>query len=177
MSQKEKLLHYWKLSKLVKSAEAKVVFFDENEEAFYLDSKQGEEFENCKYTFCENKGLASEEADEFQSNSWESFPREFKVFAFDYCIINGTAYDEIQDTMKVNEIISLISLDKLNQKIEEEGLMLCEAEDDVMLLLERRVKKAGRSATEDDLYDATKRLLIDLRNWMDDNHPENTKAA
>ena len=177
MSKQENLLHYWKLSKLVQSEKAKLVFFDENEEAFYLDLPEGDEFENCKYTFCEEKGFSSEVAEEFQSESWKFFPNEFKIFAFDYCIANGSAYESIQDTMTANEIASLISFETLNDKMDEEGLMLSEAEDDVMLLLERKVKASGRFATEDDLYDATKKLLTDFRNWLDDNHPENIKAA
>ena len=55
--------------------------------------------------------------------------------------------------------------------------MISDAEDEVMLILEKRVKKAGRSATEDDLYDATKQLLKDLRDYLDDNHPDNFQAA
>ena len=50
MSLKDQLIHYWKLSKLVKSKDAMIAFFDENEEAFYLDGGLGEELENCKYT-------------------------------------------------------------------------------------------------------------------------------
>ena len=177
MADQKQLLQYWKLAQLVKSEDAKVVFFDENEEAFFLDAAQGEELENCKYTFCETKGFDSDETEDFQDNSWESFPKEFKVFAFEYCISNGLAYEDIQEAMTVKEIASLISVKDLNEKLEDEGVMVSEAEDDVMLLLEKRVKRAGRAATEDDLFDATKILLSDLRDFMDDNHPDNIQAA
>ena len=177
MLEQDQLLHYWKLSKLVKSEDAKAAFFEQNQEAFYLDLRQGEEFENCKHTFSAEKGLDIEETEDFQDNSWESFPREFKIFAFDYCILSGIAYEDVQDTLTVDEIVALISIEKLNEELEDEGLMISEAEDDVMIILEKKVKKTGKSATEDDLYDATKKLLTDLRDWMDDNHPDNIKAA
>ncbi len=177
MSNQSQLLHYWKLSQLVKSEDAKVAFFDENEEAFYLDPNQGEEIENCKYTFIADQGLTTEESEDFQDNSWGSFPNEFKRFAFKYCIVDGIAYESIESPMSVSEIASLISAEKLNEKLRDEGLTISEAEDDVLLILEKRVKKAGRAATEDDLYDATKKILMDLRDWMDDNHPSNIQAA
>ena len=177
MNYNDQLLHYWKLAQLVKSDPAKVAFFDQNEEAFNLDLEKGNDFENCKHSFCADKDLGQEDTDDFQDNSWESFPHEFKIYAFDYCIKNGIAYENIQSTMTADEIVSLISVEQLNEKIENAGLMVSDAEDDVMLILERRVKKAGRTASEDDLYDATKKLLRDLRNWMDDNHPDNIKAA
>ena len=177
MPSTDQLLHYWTLSRLVKSEDAKVVFFDENEEAFNLDVGQGEDLENCKYSFCEAKGFDTEETQDFQDNSWISFPKDFKVFAFDYCITDGIAYEDVQGLTSVDEITSLISLEKLNEKLEDEGVLISEAEDDVMLILERRVKKAGLLATEDILFDATKKLLNDLRDWMDDHHPDNVKTA
>ena len=177
MPQQDHLLHYWNLAQLVKSDQAMVAFFNENEEAFYLDGSQGEEFENCKYTFCEENGLDAQDIEDFQDNSWESFPKEFKIFAFNYCIAEGIAYENIQCSMPVDEITSLISIEILHEKLEDEGLMISDAEDEVMLILEKRVKKAGRSATEDDLYDATKQLLKDLRDYLDDNHPDNFQAA
>ena len=177
MSEKQQIIHYWKLAKLVRSSEAKIAFFDENEEAFYLDVPQGEEFENCKYSFCEEKALTPEEAEDLQDNSWASFPNEFKVYAFDYCISGGVAYEAIDSPVTIDQIVSLVSIETLNEKIEDQGLMLSEAEDDVMLILEKKLKKLGISATEDDLCDATKKLLQDLRDYQDDNHPDNIKVA
>ena len=177
MKNNAQLVHYWNLANLVKSDEAKAAFFEQNEEAFNLDIQQGDDFENCKLSFCAEKGLDDEDTDEFQSNSWESFPKEFKIYAFDYCIKNGIAYESIEASLSVNEITSLISLESLNEKIEDLGITVSEAEDDVMLILERRVKKTGGTASEDDLYDATKQLLVDLRDWLDDNHPDNIQAA
>ena len=177
MSENENLLHYWKLSQLVKSEEAKAAFFDDNEEAFYLDINKGEDFENCQYSFCSEKDFNIEETEDFKQKSWKSFPSEFKIFAFDYCIKDGIAYENVKELMTVSEIVSLISIEKLNEKLEDEGLLLSEAEDDVMLILERRIKKSGKDVTEDDLYDATKKILSELRDWLDDNHPENINAA
>ncbi|WP_320667053.1 hypothetical protein [Prochlorococcus sp. MIT 1307] len=177
MTKTEQLLHYWKLAQLPKTFNAKVAFFNENEQAFLLDSQEGEDFENCKHSFCSEKGLDKEETEEFQDNSWESFPNDFKAYAFDYCILEGVAYEDVECTLDVAQITSLISVEKLFEKLEDEGISPSEAEDDVMLLLERRLKKAGKSATEDDLYDATQNLLSDLIDWMDDHHPDNIEAA
>ena len=177
MNNQNDLSHYWSVAQLLKSDQAKVVFFDENEEAFNLVPAQAEELENCKQNYCAEKNWNNQETDDFQELGWEEYPNEFKVFAFDYCIHNGIAYEDIQGSMTVDEISSLISLEKLNEKLEDEGLMISEAEDHVMLILEKKIKKTGRTATEDALYDATKRMITNLRDWMDDNHPDNIKAA
>ncbi len=177
MTKQEKLLHYWKLAQILKSDEAKAAFFDDNEEAFNLDSPNGEDLENCKYSFFEEKGFSGDQIDDFESNDWSSFPKDFKVYAFEYCIIDGITYENIKDSMSVDEITALIPLETLNEKIESEGLMLSEAEDEIMLILENRIKENNGSALEDDLYDATHQLLSDLRDWLDDNHPDNLEAA
>ena len=45
-----------------------------------------------------------------------------------------------------------------------------------MLSLEKRLKKLGKYATEQDLFDATKKLSVDFINYLDDNHPDNIAA-
>ena len=177
MADQPQLLHYWKLAQLVKSNQAKIAFFNDNEEAFNLDPWQGEDFENCKHSFCAEKEFDTEAIEDFQDNSWLSFPEEFKVYAFQYCIEDVLAYESIQESISVEEITSLISIEKLNEQLEDEGLMISEAEDDVMLILEKKLKKAGKNVCEDDLYDATKKLLNELRDYLDDNHPDNLKVA
>ena len=177
MTEQEKLQHYWQLAIDIKTDDEKAIFFDQNEEAFSLDPGEGDELQNAKYSFCEEMAFSQDESDDFEENSWKSFPKEFKVYAFNYCILDGTGFEQVKGLLTIKEIVSLVQIEKLNETLEENGISIFEAEEDVMLLLEKKIKRMGRSATEDNLYDATNKIISDLRDWMDDNHPDNIAAA
>ncbi|ABX09108.1 hypothetical protein [Prochlorococcus marinus] len=176
MTEQEKLQKYWGTAKSLKSDDEKIAFFDSNEDAFYLDPQEGDEFQNAKLSYCAERNFSEDETQSFEDQPWQSLPKEFKLYAFQYCILEGIGYGDIQDLMSTDEIISLVSLDRINDQLENDGIFLSEAEEEVMLILEKNIKNSGKKATEDDLYDATKKVIGQLRDWLDDNHPDNLAA-
>ncbi|KGG15512.1 hypothetical protein EV06_1386 [Prochlorococcus sp. MIT 0602] len=142
-----------------------------------MDQNEGDDLQNAKYSFCEEQGYSDQQFNLFDDSAWTELPYEFKVYAFNYCISDGSGYEEIKGLVTIDEITTLLSLEDLNNTLEGEGILLSEAEEEVMLLLEKEIKKRGRSVSEDDLYDATNNIINDLRDWKDDNHPDNLLAA
>ena len=120
MTDQEKLQKYWKIAKGLKRDDEKIDFFDSNEEAFYLDPEEGDEFQNAKLSYCAEKNFSEEETDCFEDFSWKDFTKEFKLYAFQYCILEGISYGDIQDLISIDEIISLVSLEKINEELENE---------------------------------------------------------
>jgi hypothetical protein len=80
--------YYKQLSKKVSTKQDKINFFDQNQKAFYLDiysnswSKMMEE-----YAKVEN--LSSEQLNKIEEMKWIEMPEVLKVFAYDFCILNG----------------------------------------------------------------------------------------
>ena len=148
MKEQERIKFYWNLGKEAKTDKEKIEFFNKNEQAFYLDSEDRDEFQNAKLSYCAERNFSDEETDDFDQLSWSSFQSDFKLYAFDYCIFEGIAYSEVQNNLNLDNLVSLISLEKIVEKLEQKGLSLSEAEDEIMLSLEKRLKKLGKYATE-----------------------------
>ena len=176
MKEQERIKFYWNLGKEAKTDKEKTNFFDKNEEAFYLDSEERDEFQNAKLSYCAERNFSDEETDDFDQLSWSSFPSDFKLYAFEYCILDGVSYSDVQNNINLENLVSLISLDKVIERLENQGLSLSEVEEEILILLEKELRKLGKSATEDDLYDATKVISVEFINYLDDNHPDNIAA-
>lgn len=165
--------HYWNIAQLCLTNNQKITFFDENQEAFSLDPEANEDAKN---EYWQQKGMNDDDIEEFEENALlgDGYPDEYKVFAFNFVITNGEAYSKITST-SLDEIVSLISPEQLQEQLDEEGLSYSgsETEDEVMLILEKRAKKKSLNITEDDLEAATKIAIEEMRNWMDDNYASN----
>ena len=83
--------YYKQLSKKVNSKQDKISFFDQNQKAFYVDifsdswSKMIEE-----YAKAEN--LSSEQLNKIEEMKWLDMPESLKLFAYDFCILNGFVF-------------------------------------------------------------------------------------
>ena len=99
--------------------------------------------------------------------------RSFKVFAFDFLLACGKAYSQITSSSVV-EIVKLIAPEKLQEKLDDEGISYngSEAEDEVMFILEKKAKKKGLNVSEDDLESATKIAIQEMRDWIDDHYED-----
>ena len=166
----QKVQQYWNIAQLCRTKNQKITFFDENQEAFNLDPDAGEDAKN---EYWEQKGMDDDDIEEFEESALlgDGYPDDYKVFAFDFLMANGQAYSKLTTT-SVDQIVKLITPEKLQEKLDDEGISYNEsdAEDEVMLILEKRAKKKGFNVSEDDLEAATKIAIQEMRDWIDDNY-------
>ncbi len=94
ISQRRKIENFWKLASVCREAEDKINFFDLYQEAFELTSYTQEELEKARVYFQQEWGIDLETYEKQHAD----YPDEFKVIAFDLCILNGLAYEEAKDT-------------------------------------------------------------------------------
>ena len=92
-TQKRKLQNYWKLASVCKETEDKINFFDLYQEAFELMPESQEELKSARIYFQQEWGIDLEEYEKKNAD----YPNEFKVIAFNSCILNGVAYSEFKD--------------------------------------------------------------------------------
>ena len=172
-SLQQKIQQYWNIAQLCKTDKQKITFFDENQDAFNLDPDTREDTKN---EYWEDKGMNDDDIEEFEESSLlgDGYPDEYKIFAFDFLITKGKGYSEMTKT-DLGEIVGLITPEKLQEKLDEEGISYSssEAEDEVMLILEKKAKKKGLNISEDDLEAATKVSIQEMINWIDDNYETN----
>ncbi len=166
----QQIQQYWNIAQLCKTNKQKITFFNENQEAFKLDP---DVVEDAKNEYWEQQGMDDDDIEEFEESALlgDGYPDEYKVFAFDFLITSSKAYSTMT-TSSLEEIVGLISPEKLQEKLDNEGISYSgsEAEDEVMLILERRAKKKGLNFSEDVLEAATKNALQEMRDWIDDNY-------
>ena len=76
----------------------KITFFENNLEAFFSNSKTGtnsaneilsNEIDDAFYVYANMKKMSEKELEDLKKLSWKDYPRNFKVFLFDFCILNA----------------------------------------------------------------------------------------
>ena len=83
--------YYKQLSKKVSTKQDKINFFDQNQKAFYVDI-----YSDCwskmmlEYAKAEN--LSSEQLNKIEEMKWIEMPEILKLFAYDFCILNGFVF-------------------------------------------------------------------------------------
>ena len=82
---------YKQLSKKVITTQDKIDFFDQNQKAFYLDI-YSDSWSNMIKAFREAEKLSTEELNKIEEMKWTEIPRSLKVFAYDFCILNGFVF-------------------------------------------------------------------------------------
>ena len=84
---------YKNLAGLVKTDKDKILFFDQNQKAFFLDPESDEWF-NMMIEYARKENLEEEKIVELEELKWKEMPDSLKLFAFDYCILHGSTYEE-----------------------------------------------------------------------------------
>ena len=79
---------YKKLSMKVRSPQDKINFFDQNQKAFYVDI-YSDSWSNMIEAYVKAKNLTSEQLNEIEEMKWNDIPESLKIFAYDFCILNG----------------------------------------------------------------------------------------
>ena len=85
--------YYRNLAELANTNNGKINFFDQNQKAFFLDAESDEWFE-MMIAYAKNENLQEEKIAELEDLKWSEMPSSLKLFAFDYCIVNGSSYQE-----------------------------------------------------------------------------------
>tara|TARA_B100001250_G_C19797308_1_gene789379 strand:- start:650 stop:934 length:285 start_codon:yes stop_codon:yes gene_type:complete len=83
--------YYKKLSREVRSQEDKINFFDQNQKAFYLDI-YSDSWSKMLEAYAREEHLSSEQLNEIEEMKWKDMPDVVKIFAYDFCIINGFVF-------------------------------------------------------------------------------------
>ena len=89
----ELVSYYLKQAIKAKTDAEKISFFNENQQAFFLDPTSSE-FEGACAEFGSKQQMNEEQFEAMQEMKWIELPDEFKIFAFDYCITGGYIYQQ-----------------------------------------------------------------------------------
>ena len=82
---------YKQLSKNVHSKQDKINFFDQHQKAFYLDN-YSDNWSKMMEEYAKVEKLSSEQLNKIEEMKWIDLPELLKVFAYDFCILNGFVF-------------------------------------------------------------------------------------
>ncbi len=83
--------YYKQLSKKVNSKQDKINFFDKHQKAFYVDI-YSDNWSKMLEEFVKAKNLTPEQLSKIEEMKWAEMPESLKVFAYDFCILNGFVF-------------------------------------------------------------------------------------
>ena len=83
--------HYKQLSKKVSTNQDKIIFFDENQKAFYVDI-YSDSWSKMMLEYAKAENLSSENLNKIEEMKWIEMPENLKLFAYDFCILNGFVF-------------------------------------------------------------------------------------
>ena len=83
--------YYKKLSKKVSTKQDKINFFDQNQKAFYVDI-YSDSWSKMMEAYAKAENLSSEQLYEIEEMKWIEIPEILKLFAYDFCILNGFVF-------------------------------------------------------------------------------------
>ena len=102
-SKQEQVSIFGKIAKGCRTDNQKIEFFDSSKEAFFTDSNEStssvndeipKDLDDGFYVYANMKKLSETELEELKSLPWNEYPENFKIFLFDFCILNGDAYSK-----------------------------------------------------------------------------------
>ena len=83
--------YYKNLSKEVSSQEDKINFFNQYQKAFYVDIYSNS-WSKMMEAYAKAEKLSSEQLNEIEEMKWNEIPESLKIFAYDFCILNGFVF-------------------------------------------------------------------------------------
>ena len=83
--------YYKKLSKKVSTKQDKINFFDQNQKAFYVDI-YSDSWSKMMMEYAKAENLSSEQLNKIEEMKWIEMPEKLKLFAYDFCILNGFVF-------------------------------------------------------------------------------------
>ena len=100
-SKKEQLVIFAERARGCRTDNQKIKFFDSSQEAFFTDSNETtisvngqipKDLDDAFYVYANMKKLNERELMELKGLEWTEYPDILKIFLFDFCILNGSAY-------------------------------------------------------------------------------------
>ena len=83
--------YYKQLSKKVSTNQDKINFFDQNQKAFYVDT-YSDSWSKMMESYAKLENLSSERLNAIEELKWKDMPNDLKIFAYDFCILNGFVF-------------------------------------------------------------------------------------
>ena len=83
--------YYKQLSKKVSTKQDKIIFFDQNQKAFYVDI-YSDSWSKMMEEYAKEENLSSEQLNKIEEMKWIDMPEVLKLFAYDFCILNGFVF-------------------------------------------------------------------------------------
>ena len=83
--------YYKQLSKKVSTNHDKIHFFDQNQKAFYVDI-YSDSWSKMMEAYAKAENLSSEQLNKIEEMKWNEMPENLKIFAYDFCILNGFVF-------------------------------------------------------------------------------------
>ena len=83
--------YYKQLSKKVNTKQEKINFFDQNQKAFYIDM-YSDSWSKMMEEYAKAENLSSEQLNKIEEMKWIQIPEDLKLFAYDFCILNGFVF-------------------------------------------------------------------------------------
>ena len=83
--------YYKQLSKKVSTEQDKIDFFDQNQRAFYVDI-YSDTWSKMMEAYAKTENLSSEQLNKIEEMKWNEMPEGLKIFAYDFCILNGFVF-------------------------------------------------------------------------------------
>ncbi len=83
--------YYKQLSKKVRTKQDKINFFDQNQKAFYVDI-YSDSWSKMMEEYAKAENLSSEQLNKIEEMKWVEMPKVLKLFAYDFCILNGFVF-------------------------------------------------------------------------------------
>tara|TARA_Y100001968_G_C18882146_1_gene492192 strand:+ start:191 stop:475 length:285 start_codon:yes stop_codon:yes gene_type:complete len=88
---KSEIEYFKQLSKKVGTNSDKINFFDHNQKAFYVDI-YSDSWSKMMEEYAKAENLSSEQLNKIEEKKWKEMPEDLKLFAFDFCILNGFVF-------------------------------------------------------------------------------------
>tara|TARA_Y100001968_G_C19241640_1_gene659739 strand:- start:412 stop:696 length:285 start_codon:yes stop_codon:yes gene_type:complete len=83
--------YYKQISKKVNSKQDKINFFNQHQRAFYVDI-YSDSWSKMMKEYAKAENLSSEQLNKIEEMKWKEIPEPLKIFAYDYCILNGFVF-------------------------------------------------------------------------------------
>ncbi len=83
--------YYKQLSKKVSTNQDKINFFDQNQKAFYVDI-YSDSWSKMMESYAKVVNLSSDQLNKIEEMKWNEMPDDLKIFAYDFCILNGFVF-------------------------------------------------------------------------------------